>query len=199
MGRENFEKIQEWVSACPHCKEKLVIQELPTAMTCPFCNSMFALKENDKGEIVSDPEGLEAAKIELEKQEELEVIERLKDHISLLLADGESKEKIKKVLIKEGCDIDTAQQLVDRVDNEFQAFKETQEGRELTSERYKGHMIFGVILLIAGILLSLFTYSSAASGRGGGIYIVWTGAIVGGFIEFFRGLFRWQKNKRKVQ
>jgi hypothetical protein len=46
-----------------------------------------------------------------------------------------------------------------------------------------------------GTVVTIATYSAAASSPTGGRYIVAWGAIVFGIIDFFRGLFGWLENK----
>ena len=49
------------------------------------------------------------------------------------------------------------------------------------------NMLVGGLWCAGGIIVTGFTYA-AASGRGGGSYVVAWGAIVFGAIQFFRGL-----------
>jgi len=49
-------------------------------------------------------------------------------------------------------------------------------------------MLHGALWCIGGVAVTAFTYMAAASGPGGGTYVVAWGAIVFGAIQFFRGL-----------
>ena len=49
-------------------------------------------------------------------------------------------------------------------------------------------MLHGAFWCIGGILVTAITYMAAASGSGGGSYIVAWGAIIFGALQFFRGL-----------
>ena len=50
--------------------------------------------------------------------------------------------------------------------------------------------IIGVIICLAGVLLTVFGYASAS---GGGTYTVWWGAIVVGFFVFIKGIMQGDK------
>jgi hypothetical protein len=49
-------------------------------------------------------------------------------------------------------------------------------------------MIFGALWFMGGMLVTLFTYLTAASSPSGGTYVVAWGAIVFGALQFVRGL-----------
>ncbi len=55
-------------------------------------------------------------------------------------------------------------------------------------ERARKDMVIGALFCIGGILVTLFSYSSAASSPKGGSYIIAWGAIVFGAIQFIRGM-----------
>jgi hypothetical protein len=49
-------------------------------------------------------------------------------------------------------------------------------------------LLTGAIVFAIGLVVTLVTYSSASSGRGGGTYIVAWGPMVFGGLRMFRGL-----------
>ena len=50
------------------------------------------------------------------------------------------------------------------------------------------NMAIGGVICLIGILVTVGTYSAAASSRGGGHYVVAWGAILFGGIQFLKGL-----------
>ena len=56
-----------------------------------------------------------------------------------------------------------------------------------------GGMLVGGAICAAGIGGTLWSYSAATSASGGGRYVIFTGAIIGGAIRFFVGLARTMK------
>jgi hypothetical protein len=53
-------------------------------------------------------------------------------------------------------------------------------------------MASGAIICIIGIIISVATYSAAS--KGGGTYVVAYGAVIGGGLQFFRGLFAYMND-----
>lgn len=50
------------------------------------------------------------------------------------------------------------------------------------------YMLIGAVLCLGGIALTVAGASSAAAASGGGRFLVFIGAIIGGFVMFFRGV-----------
>jgi hypothetical protein len=65
------------------------------------------------------------------------------------------------------------------------AFERANAARRAHSNRM---LATGVVFFLIGLVITLVTYSSASSGRGGGTYIVAWGPMVFGVIRIFRGL-----------
>jgi hypothetical protein len=64
------------------------------------------------------------------------------------------------------------------------------QAREPETPRAAAHnrMVSGALWCVGGIVVTVFSYMFAASGPGGGTYIIAWGAIVFGAIRFFRAL-----------
>jgi len=65
----------------------------------------------------------------------------------------------------------------------------TAEQRQEVADSYKKHMLYGVLWIAGGAIVTVLTISS---GRGG--IIAW-GAMLFGAFDFFRGLNGWMKYK----
>lgn len=52
------------------------------------------------------------------------------------------------------------------------------------------NVLYGALWCIGGLAVTFFSYQSAASGSGGGTYVVAWGAVIFGAIQFFQGLFQ---------
>lgn len=79
-------------------------------------------------------------------------------------------------LVKKGLERDTAEAMINGV----------QRARNnVHSEAAHKNMLFGALWFIGGVVVTAVTYSMAS---GGGRYIIAGGAIVGGLIQFFRGV-----------
>ena len=65
--------------------------------------------------------------------------------------------------------------------------------RAILSRQYLTRMLIGILIAVAGILITGITYSIASSTVSGGTYTVAWGAMIVGAFEFFRGLFGWVK------
>ncbi|MBL8796586.1 MAG: hypothetical protein JNM56_21980 [Planctomycetia bacterium] len=59
--------------------------------------------------------------------------------------------------------------------------------REAVREAGQRNMLYGALWFIGGLLVTAATFSFA-TGAGGGTYVVAWGAMLGGAIQFFRGL-----------
>jgi hypothetical protein len=70
-------------------------------------------------------------------------------------------------------------------DADQRAFDQARAARAAHANRM---IITGLIFFAIGLVITLVTYSSATSGRGGGTYIVAWGPMVVGVIRIFRGL-----------
>ena len=79
-----------------------------------------------------------------------------------------------------------AQMLADKLDRENAVEAPPSGGR---AEGVSGMLIGGLICLV-GIVITVVSYSAAASSRGGGRYVIAWGAVVFGAIRFFKGLFQ---------
>ena len=104
------------------------------------------------------------------------------------LNDGKSKKSIIKELVKKGWSEEPATQLVDSVERSIEEYKRSPEGRRELANKYRRHMIFGLLWVAGGTLATVATYSAASEG---GTYFIFWGAIVFGAIDFLYGLFRW--------
>lgn len=64
---------------------------------------------------------------------------------------------------------------------------ETQWRRHGSKNRGRGQMMAGLFWCLGGVVVTVVSYMSAASGPGGGAYIVAWGAILFGGIRFLKG------------
>lgn len=131
---------------------------------------------------------------ELTKEEE-KAVQQLADTVASDLAQGKSKEKIVKWLVKQDFPENEATAFVNQVEEEMNRLKETPEGRQILAKKYSRHMLYGVLWAAGGTIVTVATYEAAASNPGGGTYVIAWGAILFGIIDFFRGLFGWLKYK----
>ena len=70
-------------------------------------------------------------------------------------------------------------------DAEQQAIAHAHDARRAHANR---QLLTGAIVFAIGLVVTLVTYSSASSGRGGGTYIVAWGPMVFGALRMFRGI-----------
>ncbi len=124
--------------------------------------------------------------------EEERAIAQLSDAVASQLAEGKSRENIVKELLKQEWHEDAAVQFVDNIANAMHEYENSSEGRNEIAKRYARHMIYGVLWVVGGTVVTVATYGAASEG---GKYVVAWGAIVYGAIDFFRGLWGWLKYK----
>jgi hypothetical protein len=122
-----------------------------------------------------------------------DVVDQLTGHIATLLAQGQSQEKVAKILVDQGWEDETARKFVQSVGAALEDYRNSPEGRQALSSKYIRHMGFGALWFIGGGLFTAVTYGAASSG--GGTYVVAYGAIIAGAIEFCWGLFGYLKNR----
>jgi len=100
-----------------------------------------------------------------------------------LMKQGYSRHHIVKELESRGLERSIAQTVVDRLE-------------DARSSAYKDAAIramgMGALICIIGLAVTFCTYSSVA--KGGGTYVVAYGAIIGGALQFFRGLYYYSTN-----
>jgi hypothetical protein len=94
------------------------------------------------------------------------------------MRDGIAPAEIRRNLIEQGLSVEVATIVVDNL-QEAMAKAHSQAGQK--------NMLFGALWCIGGIVVTVATYSAAAS-AGEGRYIIAWGAIVFGAVQFFRGL-----------
>ena len=123
--------------------------------------------------------------------EEQKVIDELSEAIASELVEGKSKRAIVEELMEHGWPDNSANQFVNNIEQTIVVFKNSPEGRQL-ADAYARHMIYGILWIVGGTIVTVATYQ-AAFASGGGTYIMAWGAILFGVIDFFRGLFGWLK------
>lgn len=123
----------------------------------------------------------EAAKIDQSPAAEPsaeESVQAIYNFAAGLMQENKSYSQIVDRLLEAGLERDTAHRVV----------TELEEARsEALREAGKKNMLYGALWCIGGIIVTAVSYS-AATGPGGGTYIVTWGAIVVGAIQFFQGL-----------
>jgi hypothetical protein len=122
-----------------------------------------------------------------------DVVDQLAGHVATLLAQGQSQEKVAKILVEQGWEDETARKFVQSVAAALEDYRNSPEGRQALASKYLKHIGFGALWFIGGGLFTAVTYGSAASG--GGTYVVAYGAIIAGVIEFCWGLFGYLKHR----
>ncbi|MBI5479428.1 MAG: hypothetical protein HY906_11255 [Deltaproteobacteria bacterium] len=122
-----------------------------------------------------------------------DVVDQLAGHIATLLAQGQSQEKVARILVEQGWEDETARKFVQGVAAALEDYRSSPAGRQALASKYLKHVGFGALWFIGGGLFTAITYGSASSG--GGTYVVAYGAIIAGAIEFFWGLFGYLKHR----
>ena len=61
----------------------------------------------------------------------------------------------------------------------------------------KRNMVFGAILFVVGLLITVGSFAAAADGNGGGRYVVAWGAMIFGGIRFFYGMAKLSSGDRR--
>ena len=126
----------------------------------------------------------------------LQTISPHAEEVAQMLAGGRRKNAIVKHLVrKRDMMEESADMLVDQVQDFVNRFKESPEGRQLMAKKYKRHMVSGILWFVGGIIVTIATLAAAASKQEGGTYLVAWGAIIFGLIDFFVGLSGWLKYK----
>jgi len=62
-------------------------------------------------------------------------------------------------------------------------------------EKARNQMIYGGLIFVVGLALTIGTYSMAASSETGGTYLIAYGPVIFGLIRFFRGMAAYNKFK----
>jgi hypothetical protein len=122
--------------------------------------------------------------------EEEHALQQLSENIAQQLAEGVSREKIVKRLVKKDWNESQATQYVSEIERELQQFQNSPSGRAQMASKYKRHMLYGVLWAGGGTAVTLYTLNAAS---GGGTYVVAWGAIIFGVVDFFRGLIGYMK------
>jgi hypothetical protein len=120
--------------------------------------------------------------------EKQKALEALSEAVANDLAEGKSKNKIVRGLVKQGWLRESAVQFIDRVEQAIEEYKKSPEGQRVMAEKYKRHMLYGILWAVGGIAVTVITYNAA---NPGGTYIIAWGAILFGIIDFLRGLIGW--------
>ena len=103
---------------------------------------------------------------------------------------GKDKNTILNALKKEGLTPANAQKAYDSALKELEG---SAEGRSMLAEKYRKQMNRGLLWAVAGTVITIVSYSSAASSPVGGTYYICWGAILFGVIDFIVGYISWRK------
>jgi hypothetical protein len=144
------------------------LAKIGTPEALDFLNSI------GKADLTPDAPAFGAA-LELVKREHLE---------------GKDRNTILNMLKKEGLTPPNAQKAYEEALRELEI---SPEGRSLLAEKYRKQMNRGLLWTIAGIVITVVSYSSAASSPVGGTYYICWGAVVFGIIDFIAGYIAWRK------
>lgn len=104
------------------------------------------------------------------------------------LAEGKKPDVVVNELVKRGWPKEDAGAFVQKVARALAEYRQAPEARQMLASRYARHMLYGALWAIGGTVVTVWTYTAAASG---GTYVVAWGAIAFGIFDFFRGLFGW--------
>ncbi len=122
-----------------------------------------------------------------------EVVQAIFAYAMELKASGLTKWQIEAKLVEKGLDREAASTVTNKIFNPSPNFASSSRGqmRYTAPQRRSGssgftNMLIGGGLAVAGIVVTLYTYSAAS--EGGGRYVVWWGAVIFGGIQFFKGL-----------
>jgi len=115
-----------------------------------------------------------------------ESVDAVYHYAAVLLRDGTPGPEIERLLREKGLDAEAAATVVRNL-GAFGPGLVAAGLKEGSASKGTGlkHMICGGLIFAAGVGVTVFTYEAAAPG---GVYIIATGAIVGGLAEFLRGL-----------
>jgi len=120
-------------------------------------------------------------------------LQALTRHVVSRLGEGASVDAVTDELVKElAIARDAAGQFVGTVHARLvDEVRRSPEGRKALRDRHARHMLYGILWLAGGGLLTLLAYKLA---KGGGVYFIFWGAMLWGAIEFIRGLIGWGQN-----
>jgi hypothetical protein len=104
------------------------------------------------------------------------------------LAEGQSKTKLVKQLVRQSWTPEDATAFVDGAQEAIDQYQVSDAGRAALVGAYLGHMVSGFLWAAGGTAVTLATYEAAS---GGGAYVVAWGAIVFGAFDFLRGFCGW--------
>ena len=124
--------------------------------------------------------------------EEQRQIDELAEAVASDLAQGKSAESVSKTLVKQGWEKGNADAFVAQVQTAIHEYRGSPQGqsaiRDAKRSRNQRNMLVGGLWCVGGTAVTLVTYS-AASGEGGGTYVVAWGAIIFGALQFLSGMF----------
>ena len=118
----------------------------------------------------------------------------LERYVVSSLSRGDSPEQIRDEMVSVYGDANKwAEDYVKTVQRRIvEQLKQSTEGRAAIRRAHARQMLFGLLWLVGGGVITLLTFSAAS---GGGFSFVFWGAIVWGGISFVRGLFGWMANQ----
>jgi hypothetical protein len=67
--------------------------------------------------------------------------------------------------------------------------------RSHQKKQHRNTMLYGLVIMVIGIVITVGTYAWAASSSGGGRYVVTWGLILVGGFRFIQGLIGWATGK----
>ncbi len=161
---------------CPTCGT----ENRPTARFCTGCGA--PMQEEPMPQRVTPPPSDEPP------SQQQQALRDLSQTVAKDLESGKNQGVIVKQLTKQGWSKESAQQFVANVARELKEYRKTPAGRSALAEKYKSRIIRGLLWTIAGIVITVLTYSAASEG---GTYFICWGAILLGIIDFVAGLIGW--------
>lgn len=124
-------------------------------------------------------------KLSPKQQEELRY---LAEAVTREIVGGKHPESLIKKMIKQGWSEEAAREFVVPIWRAVYEIKQSPEWKRALAEKHKKRMTRGLLLAVAGIVITGLTYSCASEG---GYYMICWGAILFGLIDFAVGLVNW--------
>ena len=109
-----------------------------------------------------------------------QVFHEAAEHVAKALSDGQASNRIVQELVNRGWPVEQAAALVASVELTV---------RRARAKSYKRRMLNGILWVLAGIFVTVWTYVFAYEGK----YFVAYGFVIYGIVDFFSGLIGWLK------
>jgi hypothetical protein len=116
-------------------------------------------------------------------------VANLRESIATQKADWATHNGLLKYLTKLGLRPAVAEEFLANMEQEIEEYSKTPHGQKKLNSQSNGQMLLGIALMAGGIIASVWSYNTAASGSGGGRYFVFYGAVIWGLYYLIKGFF----------